>query len=197
MAIEQDGRDSHSYSNGTTPHHNGIEATADGHTWHRDASPLTDGVDDDVTTIESNVTNDTDPAPIAICGLGLRLPGGIRNDADLHNLTFINDDAWNVGRYGPFDVSFCCGLLYHLDRPREYLKLLGQVTRDMVIVNTHYAPASTAESRFMLSDLTTNEGLTGRWFFEHNLQPGAELENAKWLSWTNHLSFCNAKIYVA
>ena len=32
----------------------------------------------------------------------------------LPNLTFVNDDVWNLERHGIFDVIFCCGLLYHL-----------------------------------------------------------------------------------
>ncbi|MGO9583348.1 MAG: class I SAM-dependent methyltransferase, partial [Acidimicrobiales bacterium] len=38
----------------------------------------------------------------------------------LPNLHFVRDDARNLGEYGPFDAVFCCGLLYHLDRPASY-----------------------------------------------------------------------------
>jgi SAM-dependent methyltransferase len=37
-------------------------------------------------------------------------------------LEFVQDDAWNVAQYGEFDATFCCGLLYHLDKPREFLR---------------------------------------------------------------------------
>jgi 2-polyprenyl-3-methyl-5-hydroxy-6-metoxy-1,4-benzoquinol methylase len=58
-------------------------------------------------------------------------------------LEFVQDDAWNVAQYGEFDATFCCGLLYHLDKPREFLRLLSR--------------------------LVENEGLPGRWFSEFGM----------------------------
>jgi hypothetical protein len=43
-----------------------------------------------------------------------------------------------------------------------------------------------------LSELTTHEGLPGRWYPEHDLDPGQsgeELERLKWASWENKRSF--------
>ena len=52
------------------------------------------------------------------------------------NLTFVNDDVWNLERYGIFDVVFCCGLLYHLDRPKQFLHLLASQTRRALLIKT-------------------------------------------------------------
>src|SRR5918911_1379577 len=41
---------------------------------------------------------------------------------DLSNLRFVHDDVWNIRKHGEFDAIFCCGLLYHLDRPVEFLR---------------------------------------------------------------------------
>jgi 2-polyprenyl-3-methyl-5-hydroxy-6-metoxy-1,4-benzoquinol methylase len=46
----------------------------------------------------------------------------VKSRTSLPNLVFAKDDAWNIGNHGMFDVVFCCGLLYHLDRPRNSLK---------------------------------------------------------------------------
>lgn len=37
--------------------------------------------------------NDTRPTPIAICGIGLRLPGGINNPTSLYNFLISRKDA--------------------------------------------------------------------------------------------------------
>jgi tRNA G46 methylase TrmB len=39
----------------------------------------------------------------------------VRRRAGVPNLSFVQDDVWNLAAYGPFDAIFCCGLLYHLD----------------------------------------------------------------------------------
>jgi len=44
----------------------------------------------------------------------------VKANTDLPNLQFVQDDAWNLARYGTFDAIFCCGLLYHLDRPSQF-----------------------------------------------------------------------------
>jgi SAM-dependent methyltransferase len=118
----------------------------------------------------------------------------VKRRAGLSNLDFARDDVWNLARYGRFDVIFCCGLLYHLDRPRAYLKLMGEQARDAVIVNTHYAPWDWyPTSAFQLSPIETHEGLPGRWFVEHNAQSDAEKEQLKWASWDNKSSFWPVK----
>ncbi|MBV8457541.1 MAG: DUF1698 domain-containing protein [Acetobacteraceae bacterium] len=108
----------------------------------------------------------------------------------LRNLNFIKDDVWNIRNYGKFDTIFCCGLLYHLDRPMEFIRLLGETSRYAIIVNTHIAISSKDASE-RLSDMTENEGVPGRWFHEYDpdsTDPAA-LEQKNWQSWANYRSF--------
>jgi SAM-dependent methyltransferase len=118
----------------------------------------------------------------------------VKRRAGLTNLDFAKDDVWNLPKYGPFDVIFCCGLLYHLDRPREFIRMMGQQARDAVIINTHYAPWDWhPRSAFQLSEMTQHEELPGRWFAEHDAHNVADLEQLKWASWENKRSFWPAK----
>lgn len=116
----------------------------------------------------------------------------VKRRAGLSNLDFAKDDVWNIAAYGPFDVVFCCGLLYHLDRPRAFIRLLGEQARDAVIINTHYAqPDLYPETAFadVLGPLEEHEGLPGRWYHEHDGGTVEELERMKWASWENRRSF--------
>ena len=102
----------------------------------------------------------------------------------LPNLMFVNDDVWNVASYGMFDVIFCCGLLYHLDRPKQFLHLLASQTHKAVFIKT--ATASDRVEGTALSEVTTHEGLSGRWFPEPAVP---RTENELWASWENTQSF--------
>ena len=106
-------------------------------------------------------------------------------------LRFERDDAWNLEKYGRFDVVFCGGLLYHLDEPRRYLDILAAATRKVLILNTHFATESCSAAFPGLSEPTLNEGLRGRWYGEHNEQIGSRhLDSGlRWASWKNHRSF--------
>lgn len=107
----------------------------------------------------------------------------------LPNLRFIKDDVRNIEAYGSFDAVLCCGLLYHLDRPFEYLKTLSKITKSLLILNTHFAQ-ETLNPRFPLSELTENEGLPGRWLREFDSEiPLEQMEQAQWSAWNNHKSF--------
>jgi SAM-dependent methyltransferase len=118
----------------------------------------------------------------------------VKRRAGVDSLEFVKDDVWNLAKYGPFDVIFCCGLLYHLDRPREFISLMGQQARDAVIVNTHYAPWDWyPSSAFQLSAIERHEDLPGRWFFEHNAADETAKEQLKWASWDNRHSFWPVK----
>lgn len=63
----------------------------------------------------------------------------VKSRVDLPNLEFVKDDVRNIEKYGTFDAVFCSGVLYHLDKPYSFLKTLGQVTRDVLLVQSHYA----------------------------------------------------------
>ena len=63
----------------------------------------------------------------------------VKANTNLPNLEFIRDDARNIAKYGLFDVVFCSGLLYHLDKPKEFLKTLSAVTKKLLILQTHFS----------------------------------------------------------
>jgi 2-polyprenyl-3-methyl-5-hydroxy-6-metoxy-1,4-benzoquinol methylase len=65
----------------------------------------------------------------------------VQSRVKVEALEFVQDDAWNVAQYGEFDATFCCGLLYHLDKPLEFLRLLSKITRRILILQTHFAEA--------------------------------------------------------
>ena len=111
----------------------------------------------------------------------------VKDNVSLPNLRFVKDDVWNLEHYGHFDIIFCCGILYHLDRPREFIRLMGRCCNKAVIINTHFAPETPTES-FKLSDIDSNEGLSGRWYLEHD-GTAEQRDNALWSSWENRKSF--------
>ncbi len=123
----------------------------------------------------------------------------VKERTNLPNLEFAQDDVWNLAKYGKFDAIFCCGLLYHLDRPRKFLELLASVTRKLLIVQTHFA-TDQPNPKFPLSaDLSEHEGLGGRWYIE--FPDGAAFrkrneEEYRWASWGNRKSFWLRREYL-
>lgn len=137
----------------------------------------------------------------------------VQSKVNLPNLEFVRDDAWNIGNYGEFDLTFCCGLFYHLDKPREFLNVLSRVTKRVLILQTHFSEAgdsptfihprrlrralsriiplrNTATTTHKLSFLTEHEGLPGRWFSEfRNRRAFRDRENRRWAAWNNRSSF--------
>jgi SAM-dependent methyltransferase len=109
----------------------------------------------------------------------------------LENLTFAQDDVRNLAAHGRFDIVFCCGLLYHLDYPAAFLKLLGEVTDSLLLLHTHYAE-NEPNPNYPLSPLAEHEGALGRWWAE---APGGQwssleqMEASAWASWRNTASF--------
>ena len=63
----------------------------------------------------------------------------VKSKVDLPNLEFVQDNALNIAKYGEFDAVFCSGLLYHLDRPKQYLETLSTVTKKLLILQTHFS----------------------------------------------------------
>jgi hypothetical protein len=137
----------------------------------------------------------------------------VKSRVALPRLEFACDDAWNIPAYGLFDAVFCCGLLYHLDRPREFLNMVSSVTKRVLILQTHFSQATdspsfihprrlrralahvlplrnTATTTHKLSFLSENEGLPGRWFSEfRNERAFRDRKNRRWASWNNRKSF--------
>ncbi len=113
-----------------------------------------------------------------------------KSKTDLPNLEFVCDDAYNITEYGVFDAVFCCGLLYHLDRPKQYLETLSSVTNKLLILQTHFSLKDSTGTKFNLSPPSVNEGLAGRWYAEFaNDESFRRMEATKWASWGNRQSF--------
>ena len=72
----------------------------------------------------------------------------VKSKTSLPNLIFVKDNAWNIGNHGMFNVVFCCGLLYHLDRPKKFLETLSSVTTKLMILQTNFS-TDTLIARFL------------------------------------------------
>lgn len=141
----------------------------------------------------------------------------VKSKTNLPNLSFVQDDVWNIARYGKFDVIFCCGLLYHLDKPKQFLETLSSVTTKLVILQTHFSTeiAKTAEppsrlpalakkvvakvtgNKHNLSAVSENEGLAGRWYTEFpDEESFSQRAIHRWASWGNRQSFWIQREYL-
>ena len=115
----------------------------------------------------------------------------VQERLSLPNLRFVRDDAWNLPRHGVFDVVYCCGLLYHIESPVAFVKMLARQARKAVILNTHFATSEPSET-YALSEMTESEGVPGRWFAEYDaetVRTDADREPLRWASWSNDRSF--------
>ena len=166
-------------------------------------------------------------ARLGLKALGLDVRGSnieacryVQSKVDLPNLEFVLDDVWNIAAHGTFDAVFCCGLFYHLDKPREFLNLLSQVTKRLLILQTHFSEAkdspsfiqprrfrralarvfplkNTGTTTHKLSFLSENEGLPGRWMPEfRNKRAFLDRENRRWASSNNKQSFWIQREYL-
>jgi SAM-dependent methyltransferase len=122
----------------------------------------------------------------------------VKAKTELPNLNFIQDDAMNIGRHGPFDGLFICGLLYHLDKPRKFIEEAARVCKKFMIIDTHVAPAIHEEAVdiYRLTGTEINEGLRGRWYPEYESVSAERLDQMKWSSWSNNKSFWIEKAYL-
>lgn len=90
----------------------------------------------------------------------------------LPNLAFTHADVRDYVPGRRWDAILCSGLLYHLDQPAKFLRQLGQATRRLLVVNSHYAP----------HPVTEHEGYPGAWV-------GEPLGETRWSSRGNAKSF--------
>lgn len=119
----------------------------------------------------------------------------VKEQLGLDNLTFAQDDVRNVPNYGTFDIVLCFGLLYHLDAPAAFLRMLGAHTKDLLLVHTHFAE-DRVNPTYPLSEMTEHEGYRGRWYLEApggNWMSQQQMEQAAWASWYNPTSFWPTK----
>jgi SAM-dependent methyltransferase len=108
----------------------------------------------------------------------------------LPDLRFVCDDVHNLEQYGSFDVTFCCGLLYHLDDPVNVLRMIGNVTRRVLILQTHFSTDEIPARFPNLSEMTSHEGVQGRWYSEHPEDATEEeMLSQAWSSIGNRRSF--------
>ena len=124
----------------------------------------------------------------------------MKSKTNLPNLSFVKDDVWNIANHGTFDVVFCSGLLYYMDKPKSLLRLISSVTGKLAIIQTHFADAvrdAQTVTKFGLSGLEANEGLPGRWFTEFASDEAfADRDNFKWAAWENRRSFWIEREYL-
>lgn len=138
----------------------------------------------------------------------------VKDNLNLPNLSFVKDDVRNMPNYGRFDVVLCYGLLYHLNDPVDFLKIMSSCTNKVLFLNTHFA--SEFDIRYnlgplnkffiapiqkrtglleftknhRLSPITKVDGYRGRWFREWSRSSTkADIENLLWASYNNHQSF--------
>jgi hypothetical protein len=97
----------------------------------------------------------------------------LKNHFNLPNLEFVNDDVLNIKKFDSFDITFCSGLLYHLETPKSMLEQITQKTKSILVLNTHYIDFddnSEYIKQFNLSKTDRHEGLSGRWYTEFHDQ---------------------------
>jgi len=80
----------------------------------------------------------------------------------------------DVRSFDEFEFSgvWCAGLLYHLEKPAEFLRTLFKITRKVAIIQTHFS---------MREAVTENEGYLGHWYREDVTHPFS--------AWGNEQSF--------
>ncbi len=64
----------------------------------------------------------------------------VKFNTGLPHLEFKLDDVRNLAKYGRFDLTLCLGILYHMDHPAEFLRMLYQQTGKMLVLHSFYAP---------------------------------------------------------
>lgn len=50
----------------------------------------------------------------------------VESNVNLPNLSFEKNDVMNIDKYDAFDAAFCCGILYHLEKPKYFLEKLAK-----------------------------------------------------------------------
>jgi len=73
---------------------------------------------------------------------------------DAPNVEFetLNVFSPELAERGPFDVVFCLGLLYHVDRPLELLERLARLTRRWLVVDTSVVDVNAAVLHLIFED---------------------------------------------
>ncbi len=83
-------------------------------------------------------------------------------ERDLTNITFLNGSLLDLPKLGldPFDYIDCCGVLHHLNEPKDGLKALSSVLKDDggmgLMVYGKYGREGVYEMQSLLRDLSQN-----------------------------------------
>jgi hypothetical protein len=145
----------------------------------------------------------------------------VKSHFNLPNLKYVKDDVKNLANYEKFDIIFCAGLLYHLDEPSQFTKLMYKQSKRLTIIHTHYSLEfdSFYDNRrlsflqrsvkklfnlpnfhyphkvnYRLSELAEHEGYKGRWFYEFPENTAIKLiESNVAASYSNYKSFWHTK----
>lgn len=128
---------------------------------------------------------------IEIRDLNIQCCEYVKRNVNLPNLEFVQDDVWNISKYGEFDAVFCCGILYHLDKPRKFLRTIAEQTRKLLYIQTCFSTEiESKHPKHSLSNITVNESMKGRWYREFPDNPSTEMrEKSRWSSYENKSSF--------
>jgi len=116
----------------------------------------------------------------------------IRRYYALPNLSFRSQDVKTIDEQdGHYDVILCCGLLYHLDQPFEFLdRLASLVTADgFLFLDTHVAERNTIYTGRLSDEATmahNDRMYGGRWFAEPR---GGTTLDEQWSAVSNERSF--------
>ena len=138
----------------------------------------------------------------------------VQQHLNLPNLSFVLDDVKNLDKYERFDVYICNGLLYHLDKPASFVKLMGSMNPRMLVIDTHFAmkrdflydflpflnrykrmvtkrlPFLSRKYNHGLTGLKRHDGKEGRWLLEYNKKATKEqIEQSVWAASSNYRSF--------
>ncbi len=123
----------------------------------------------------------------------------LKQHFELSGMTVRRGDVkdFTIDRHGAFDVVLALGILYHLDQPVEWLHQVAAATKDVLIVDTHFAPADEESLKQIDSRLAALSPLEqvdfkalayeGRWFTEYDEHHDREAQ--LWASYSNLRSF--------
>src|SRR5688500_10902724 len=138
----------------------------------------------------------------------------VKSNLSYSNLNFVHDDVRNLSKYGKFDITFCSGVLYHLNDPIQFLRTVSTCTSKLLLLNTHFTREKDLRydfgalnsylidrilkrikklkyrKNYRLSIISQSEGYRGRWYKEwKETEKKDKIEKMVWASYNNNKSF--------
>lgn len=111
----------------------------------------------------------------------LAKPRLVKEILEIDKLTIVNENVMNLtpSKYGEFDVVLCFGLLYHLDDPYQFLKLVYEMTKGLLLLNTHVAVPGRSQphirQRHLSEFIFDGVSYLGKYFIEHPEVPDEDI----------------------